>query len=457
MLEYAVGEEAASPAATMSEQPQEDPYEAGSDEASQRLITRTYYAMTALNTFAVGLVLSINTLFMIDRGLSTAEWNFANAAYSGGMVLFEIPTGVVADTVGRRASYLLSVVVLFFGTVGMLLFAHDLVTFAAFNLLLGLGYTFASGATEAWVVDALDHHRFDGELSVIFARNGTITAVTMLVATTLGALVGSWHLEYAYVLRAAVLLPLGYFVVRHMWDDGYTARPLTLRTVIPEMNRTARAGFKAGIGNRPIRIMMVAAIFPSAFFLFGWYSWQPYLVQDLGVITFGEELVWLAGVISAALLLATTIGNSLVGRVLRWAKQPARVLVMTTAASAVAILVGGAVPAFLTPGSNANFAIAAAAFWVTMLMFGISSPVRQGLINDLIHADERATVLSVDSLISNIGSTVGVIALGWYAQTISDAGGNGIANGWAVGAGLIMVAVPFLLMLAVVLGRQRSG
>ena len=134
---------------------EQDPYAATDDLASQRRITHTYYIMTALNTLAVGLVVAVNTLFMIDRGLTTIEWSVANAAYSGGMVIFEIPTGVVADTVGRRWSYLLSIVVLFLGTVGMVLFGHDLVTFAAFNLLLGLGYTFASGALEAWVVDAL--------------------------------------------------------------------------------------------------------------------------------------------------------------------------------------------------------------------------------------------------------------------------------------------------------------
>ena len=432
----------------------EDPYDAGDDESSQRLITRTYYIMTALNVFGVTVVVSINTLFMIDRGLSTVEWNLANAAYSAGMVLFEIPTGVVADTVGRRASYLLSVVILFFGTLGMLFFGHDLLTFAAFNLLMGLGYTFASGALEAWVVDALRHHGFKGELSRIFSRNGMIAAILTLVATTLGAFLGSWHLEYPYILRAAILVPLFYFVLRHMFDDGYQPRPLTLRTVLPEMNRTARNGFRAGLGNAPIRLLMLAAVFPGAFFLFGWYSWQPYFVQDLGTITFGEELVWLAGVISAVLMLATTAGNALVPRISRWARRPSRVVAFSTLTGAIAVLVGGAVPAFVLPDSPASFGIALAAFWTTMLMFGISSPVRQGLINDLIHADERATVLSVDSLVSNLGTTVGVVALGWYAQHVTDEGGLGIGNAWAIGAVLVAIAVPLLLMVGRAAGKQ---
>ncbi|MBX2799697.1 MAG: MFS transporter [Myxococcales bacterium] len=421
-----------------------DPYDAGDDEASQRRITRVYYTMTALNTLAMGTIISINTLFMIDRGLNTFEWNAANAAYSAGMVIFEIPTGVVADTVGRRASYLLSIVVLFLGTVGTLLFAHDLFTFALFNLMFGLGYTFASGALEAWVVDALRHHDFEGELSSVFATNGIVTAVTMLVATTVGALLGSWHLEIPYVLRAVVLIPLGLFVYLRMFDDGYTTRPLTLRNAWPEMKRTAANGVRLGLKNPAIRMLMLGAVFPGAFFLFGWYSWQPYLVQDLGSVAFGSELVWLAGVISAVLMVGTTLGNGLVGRISQMIRRPSHVLMATTAASAMAILVGGALPAFVMPDSPGGFGVALASFWTTMLVFGVSTPVRQGLLNDLIEADERATVLSIDSLISNLGSTVGVLALGAYAQQVTDAGGLGIGYAWTVGAVVIVLAIPFL-------------
>lgn len=402
--------------------------------------------MTALNTFAIGHIVSINTLFMIDRGLSTVEWNLANAAYSAGMVMFEIPTGVVADTLGRRPSFLLSIAVLFVGTVGTLLFAHDLLTFALLNLLFGLGYTFASGALEAWVVDALEHHHFDGELSTVFARNGMVGGVTMLLATTSGALLGSIDLELPYIVRSVVLVPLGIFVWRHMFDDGYEPQPLTVHTLLPQMKRTARNGFRAAFGNRAIRLLMIAAVFPSAFVLFGWYSWQPYLIQDLGTVTFGSELVWLAGVLSAVLMLATTAGNGLVSRIGRWAQRPTRVLVGGTTLSAVAMMVGGAVPAFISPGHPSNFGVAVGCLLMTMLMFGVTGPTRQGLINELIDSHERATVLSVDSLISNIGTTVGVVALGWLAQEVTDSGGLGLGVGWVVGSGMLLLAVPLLLM-----------
>src|SRR6266699_4851551 len=70
-------------------------------------IQRTYFVLLLGNTLAASLIWGINTIFLLDAGLSSGEAFAANAFFTAGMVLFEVPTGIVADTVGRRASYLL--------------------------------------------------------------------------------------------------------------------------------------------------------------------------------------------------------------------------------------------------------------------------------------------------------------------------------------------------------------
>src|SRR4051794_24163214 len=72
-----------------------------------RSIQRTYLVLLFGNTLAASFIWGINTIFLLDAGLSNLEAFAANAFFTAGMVLFEVPTGVVADTVGRRASYLL--------------------------------------------------------------------------------------------------------------------------------------------------------------------------------------------------------------------------------------------------------------------------------------------------------------------------------------------------------------
>src|SRR6187399_3651323 len=79
-------------------------------------IQRTYLTLLLGNTLAASLIWGINTIFLLDAGLSNLEAFAANAFFTAGMVLFEVPTGVVADTWGRRASYLLGTVTLVIST-----------------------------------------------------------------------------------------------------------------------------------------------------------------------------------------------------------------------------------------------------------------------------------------------------------------------------------------------------
>lgn len=72
-----------------------------------RTVQRTYLTLVLLKTLAASFIWGVNTLFLLDAGLSIAEAFAANAFYTLGMVLFEVPTGVVADTRGRRTSFLL--------------------------------------------------------------------------------------------------------------------------------------------------------------------------------------------------------------------------------------------------------------------------------------------------------------------------------------------------------------
>ena len=130
-------------------------------------MVRTYLVLMLGNTLAASFIWGINTIFLLDAGLSNLEAFAANALFSAGMVLFEVPTGIVADGVGRRASYLLGTVTL---TLSTLLYVYLWEVEAAFwawaiaSILLGLGFTFFSGAVEAWLVDALTATGYEGTL-----------------------------------------------------------------------------------------------------------------------------------------------------------------------------------------------------------------------------------------------------------------------------------------------------
>src|SRR3954470_15692450 len=85
-------------------------------EMTSARILNTYVALTLLSTLSASFIWGINTLFLLDAGLSNTEAFTANAFFTAGEVLFEIPTGVVADTWGRRTSYLLGAATLLVST-----------------------------------------------------------------------------------------------------------------------------------------------------------------------------------------------------------------------------------------------------------------------------------------------------------------------------------------------------
>src|SRR5437867_1319496 len=161
------------------------------DPAVSARIIRTYYAITALFNLAMSLIWGIDTLFKLGAGLDIFQVMLTNAAFTLGSMVFEIPTGVVADTVGRRISLLLCLATLFVTTllyVGIAWRGGGLWAFAAVSVFLGLGYTFYTGAVDAWLVDALKATGYAEPLEPVFARGQMLFGAAMLVGTIGGGL-----------------------------------------------------------------------------------------------------------------------------------------------------------------------------------------------------------------------------------------------------------------------------
>ena len=155
------------------------------DRASKRIV-RTYVALTLLSTFASSFIWGINTLFLLDAGLTVTEAFLANAFFTGGQVLFEIPTGVVADVRGRRVSFLLGTATLFVSTLAyrwLWQIKGPMWAWAAVSVVLGLGFTFFSGATEAWLVDGLKAAGFKEQFDGVFAKGSIANGAAMLTGT----------------------------------------------------------------------------------------------------------------------------------------------------------------------------------------------------------------------------------------------------------------------------------
>ncbi|MGI9609527.1 MAG: MFS transporter, partial [Acidimicrobiia bacterium] len=229
-------------------------------EAAQR-VQRIYLLLTLLSTLSASLIWGVNTLFLLDAGLNNAQAFGANAAFTAGQVIFEVPTGVVADTVGRRASYLLGAATLLLSTLLYLFMWYAEAPFWGWivsSILIGLGFTFFSGAVEAWLVDALNASDFEGEYETVFAKGQTTMGVAMLTGSVAGGFIAQiTNLGVPYILRAVLLgvtLITAFLLMR---DLGFT--PHRGSGPIKEMRSIVTASIDNGWRKPSIRWLMLAA------------------------------------------------------------------------------------------------------------------------------------------------------------------------------------------------------
>jgi MFS family permease len=273
-------------------------------------IVKTYVSLMLLSTFASSFIWGINTLFLLDAGLTITQAFTANAFFTAGQVIFEIPTGVVADTRGRRTSFLLGTATLFVTTLAYLWLWQIKGPFWAWALvsvLLGLGFTFFSGATEAWLVDGLKAAGFNEELDGVFAKGAIASGIAMLTGTVAGGFVAQLtNLGAPYIMRI-VALGLTFFIALFlMHDEGF--KPKTRTSFVEEVKDVLSTSISFAAGNAPIRWMMLSAIFSGGVAIYAFYAMQPYLLQ-----LYGEpDNYTIAGIAAAVVAGAQIFGGLMV-------------------------------------------------------------------------------------------------------------------------------------------------
>lgn len=370
------------------------------NKASRRVQT-TYLTLLLFNTLAASLIWGINTLFLLDAGLSNTEAFAANAFFTAGFAIFEIPTGLVADLRGRRMSYLLGVFTLIISTLLYLYMWYSsarIWAWALSSMLLGLGFTFFSGAFEAWLVDALAATGFQEKLESVLAKGEIVEGTAMLAGSIAGGVIAQMtNLGVPYIVRAALLVFNFVAALLLMRDMGF--KPAQDKSLVRETKVILAGSMKYGLRNPPVRWLMLAAPFTGGVSIFAFYAMQPYLLELYG----NKEAYGVAGLAAAIVAGAQIAGGLLVPFVGKLFRRRTSVLLTACVISTLVLLVVGLIP---------NFWVVVILLVLWGLMFAAVTPVRQSFLNALIPSEQRATVLSFDSVFGSVGGVVIQPALG---------------------------------------------
>jgi MFS family permease len=411
-------------------------------------LTRQFVLLRALRWLPVGLVLPFIVITPEARGLSIGEIGAVFAVHSVVLIALEVPSGALADTVGRRRVMLAGAVLT---VVSLLLFAvaQSIIAFMASVGLLAAGRALISGSLEAWYVDSLrlldPSAPLTRGLSRGTAAEGIAMALGALVAGGLVTLAGSGEggdgtlSGYSVAALAGALAGVAYLVAiaalvhespgqRHAAAAGAS---IGRRAGV--VFATARREFAESV---VVRVVVITGVALGMSFTAVELLWQPRLAD---LLTGSGSHGFAFGGLGAAAMVAVAIGAALSARLnRRLGVRVGYVLALAFAAVCVALL--GA------PQSAAGFVLV---YLLAYLGMGLAEPMHFELLNDAVGATARATLISAESLATQAGALVANLSVGLLASS------RGPALAWALAGTLLTVTA--LAVAPQLLGASRRA
>ena len=306
--------------------------------------------------------------------------------------VFEVPTGVFADTFGRRRSVIAGCVLMGSG------FALEgaIPRFAAVlaaQAVWGVGYTFISGALEAWIADEAP----DRDLGRMYIRGEQADYLGSFLGIPGGVLLGLVALNLPLLAGGALTVALGLALILAMPERNFRPSPREGRSSVGHAAATARGGVRL-VRFRPILLILLAAALFTGMSEEGFDRLNPKQFLDVvGLPAIGglEPVVWF-GAIGAGGLVLSYLAAGLVARALDVGNPAvaARLLLVLDL-----LLVAGML-AFALAGS---FALALGAFWFATLVRRVAEPVYLTWLNEGLDPAVRATVISMSSQAGALG------------------------------------------------------
>ena len=362
----------------------------------------------AASAFFAMMFVSLSLYEVTVAGLTPLQLVLVGTTVEASVFLFEVPTGVVADVVSRRASIIIGYLVMGVGFLVEGLFPFFLPILLA-QVLWGLGYTFTSGATQAWISDEI------GEESAnqLFLRATRIGLTASLLGMGAAVLVGGQNVAIPILVGAGGVILIGVTLMLIMPETGFKPTPQDDRNTWQQMGHTFKEGI-AAVRARP-RLMTVLGIG----LFYGLYSegfdrlWVKHLLDtfELPLFTGSNEIAFF-GVLRAVGTLLTIFAIRYVEKRLDTSQPRAigRAMFLITGLIS-ASLVGFALSPLL--------GLALGLYLLIDVLRDIAMPLYTAWVNQKLDSGTRATVLSMSGQVDAIGQIAGGPGVGLIANLIS--------------------------------------
>jgi DHA3 family tetracycline resistance protein-like MFS transporter len=373
--------------------------------------TTVFYLSELWLSLAFAVTFTVSAVYFVQEvGMNPLELVLVGTAMELTIFVFEVPTGVVADTYSRRLSLVIGWLVMGVGLVLAGLFATVAAVLAGWAIW-GLGYTFTSGALEAWITDEIGV----GRVGRVFARGQQLGYLGGLAGIGLSVAVASADLSLAVVLGGVLASAFGVFAALTMPERGFVRRPAAERAGAVRDLRTTAGSAARFIRVQPLLLLLLGiALFAGASTESFDRLWQAHVIRDIGLPGLGslDPVVWFGLFGAVSMVLGLVASQFLVRRFERVGQKGlARLLTLLTVVQVLGVL------AFALAGS---VALAVAAMWLYYLTRSLIAPVFTTWLNESItDSSVRATVISMTGQSDAIGQVAGGPGLGALGTAFS--------------------------------------
>ena len=334
-------------------------------------------------------------------GLNPFELVLVGTVLELAVLTFEVPTGVLADTYSRRLSVIVG---FFFIGAGFVLEGSVPVLAAvlAAQVIWGAGYTFISGALQAWIADEVG----EGNLGRVYLRGEQADYLGSLVGVLASALLATVALRAPLLLGGGLTIALGLTLALVMPERNFRPAPREGRSSWSQMGNTALGGARLVRARPVLLILLVIAAFSGMSSEGFDRLWEAHFLKDLGLPSLGglDPVVWF-GVINAGTLVLGYVAAGVLGRTMDVGNTAvvARSLFVMDALNAAGVI------AFALAG---NFAFALFTFWFASLVRRLGEPLYLTWLNQGLDPGVRATVISMGSQANALGQIAGGPVIG---------------------------------------------
>jgi len=348
------------------------------------------------STFFAMMFVTMSLYEATVAGLTPVQLVLVGTTVEFSAFLFEIPTGVVADAYSRRLSIIIGYFLMGVGFLVEGLFPTFLPILLA-QVIWGLGYTFTSGATQAWISDEIG----EGSANKLLMRANQVSLYASLLGMGLAILIGSQYVGLPILVGGVGVILIGFALMIIMPETGFHPTPKEDRNNWQHMGHTFKEGIKA-VRARP-RLMTILGIG----LLYGLYSegfdrlWVKHIIDTFDLPTlFGQTDVAFFGLLRAGSMILSILATRFVE------KQVDTGSPLAIGRATLGITFGisaGLIGFALSP----IFAVTIVAYWVISVLRNVVGPLYNAWVNQKLDSNTRATVLSMSSQVDAIGQMGG--------------------------------------------------